>query len=63
MWALGTWAGLKNFASEGQIKASFEAQYADAKNVQISFHDTSKHFVMLDDPAWLIEQIQAFLAQ
>lgn len=58
---LGTWFGLRGLVSKEQVERGFADQYSGAPGVQIAFSDTSKHFVMLDEPEWLLAQIKAFV--
>jgi len=47
--------------SKESVEAQFETQYRNGKHVKIFVHDTAKHFIMLDDLAWIIKHTDAFL--
>jgi N-formylmaleamate deformylase len=58
---LGTWIAYKNYATREQVDGTFHKQYARLKNCKIVMADT-RHFIMLDDPKWFYQQVDAFLA-
>ncbi len=60
---LGTWIGYKEYATRDQVEQNFKTQYAKLKNAKIVLSDSSRHFIMLDDPTWLLGQMDAFLAE
>ena len=39
----------------------FRAQYTKLAGVEIAMAETARHFVMLDDPAFLFARMDAFL--
>jgi len=60
---LGSWAGYQPMGgTEDSTRAVFQAQYAKLKGVQIAMSAQGFHFLMWDDPRWLQEQVQRFLA-
>jgi len=66
---LGTWIGLQEQLKQGHIDLSraavvktFEEQYAGLPRLHFAITDTARHFIMLDDPTWFFEQVDAFLA-
>ena len=58
---LGTWIAFKDFTTRDGVEAQFRGQYAKLKNCRIVMSET-RHFIMLDDPKWFYEQVDAFLA-
>lgn len=60
---LGTWIAYRDFAPRSAIEATFRDQYKQAPTAKIEMSDTARHFVMLDDPAWMLDRIDRFLAQ
>lgn len=56
----------KAYATYGQTRAGVEAiatqQYAGLARQRTVIHDEAYHFVMLDAPAWLHEEMRRFLA-
>ena len=60
---LGTWIAYKEYATREQVEANFKTQYAKLKNAKIMLADNARHFIMLDDPNWLMAQMDAFLAE
>jgi pimeloyl-ACP methyl ester carboxylesterase len=57
---LGTWVAYKKYTTRDAVEATFHRQYAPLKNARIVMADT-RHFIMLDDPQWFYQQIDAFL--
>ena len=67
--ALGTWRGWHDQLAAYKIDvpkeafmASFADQFARLPRLHFALHDTARHFIMWDDPAWFFGQIDAFLA-
>jgi N-formylmaleamate deformylase len=67
--ALGTWRGWHDqLAANGIVvpkdafMGSFAEQFARLPRLHFALHDTARHFIMWDDPAWFFGQIDAFLA-
>lgn len=60
---LGSWAGYEAMGGtlEGTRRA-FEAQYAGLPGVKLSMSPRGYHFLMWDDPEWLVGEVKAFLA-
>lgn len=58
---LCSWIGYKDFNTKASTMAIFEKQYAKLKDVKLVMSDTAKHFIMLDEPAWYLDQIDSFL--
>lgn len=58
---LCSWIGYKDFNTKASTMAIFEKQYAKLKDVKFVMSDTAKHFIMLDEPAWYLDQIDSFL--
>jgi pimeloyl-ACP methyl ester carboxylesterase len=58
---LCSWIGYKEFNTKASTMVIFEKQYAKLKDVKLAMSDTAKHFIMLDEPAWYFDQIDAFL--
>ncbi|HEV3138941.1 MAG TPA: alpha/beta hydrolase [Vicinamibacterales bacterium] len=66
---LGTWIGIRDQAKQGNIDVTkenvieaFRTQYAPLPRLHFALSESSRHFIMLDDPTWLYEQVDAFLA-
>jgi pimeloyl-ACP methyl ester carboxylesterase len=67
--ALGTWRGWHDQLAANKINipkeafmGNFAEQFAKLPHLHFALHDTARHFIMWDDPAWLFGQIDAFLA-
>ncbi len=60
---LSTWVAYKAFSTREQTLANVEQQYAKLRNKTIYMTDTAKHFLMLDEPQWFFDKLDAFLAQ
>ncbi|HET9626359.1 MAG TPA: alpha/beta hydrolase [Kofleriaceae bacterium] len=58
---IGTWQGRPD-GNRGEAAKIFDAQYAKLRGVKITLADTARHFVMLDDPAFWLAQLDAFTA-
>ncbi len=60
---LGAWAGYKQYgATRESTLANLRAQYAKLSGVEIRVTDTARHFIMWDDPAWMFDAMDRFLA-
>ena len=58
MLILGSWYGLKNYGiSKENVETQFKEQFSNAQNCKIKIAATAKHFIMLDDPNWVINSI------
>jgi len=67
--ALGTWRGWHDQLAASKIDVpkeafmgSFAEQFARLPRLHFALHDSARHFIMWDDPAWFFGQIDAFLA-
>jgi pimeloyl-ACP methyl ester carboxylesterase len=59
---LGAWHAGKDYGMTAEsVKSNFEQQYQLAENVQIEMAPTAHHFIMWDNPDWLLAEIQNFL--
>jgi len=58
---LGTWIAYKDYAPKAAITAVYTSQYARLGGVKIEIADNARHFIMLDDPAWMYDRIDSFL--
>lgn len=58
---LCSWIGYKDYNTKEATMAIFDKQYAKLKDKKLVMSDTAKHFIMLDEPAWYLEQIDLFL--
>ncbi|MFK8046051.1 MAG: alpha/beta fold hydrolase [Crocinitomicaceae bacterium] len=60
---LGSWYGLRNYGiTKDFVSSSFVNQFSKAKDCTIAVADTSKHFIMWDQPIWFIEKIKSFIS-
>jgi pimeloyl-ACP methyl ester carboxylesterase len=68
--ALATWKGVHDQVLEAAkveitrpaFVQSFAEQYAKVPRLHFVLSDTSRHFIMFDDPEWFFRQLDAFLA-
>jgi pimeloyl-ACP methyl ester carboxylesterase len=68
--ALGTWKGVHDQVLEAAkveitrpaFVQSFAEQYAKLPRLHFVLSDTTRHFIMFDDPEWFFRQLDAFLA-
>ena len=65
---LGTWAGLHDQTkaygmnvTKEMVVDTFRQQYQSVPKLHFAMAETSRHFIMFDDPKWFYEQIDAFL--
>ncbi len=60
---MGSWIGYKEYgATHDGIAAGLRDQYAKLDGVRIAVTDTARHFIMWDDPNWMFEQMDSFIA-
>lgn len=61
---LGAWAAYEAYgATEASTRATFELSYRQLSDKSIHMSETGYHFLMWDDPEWLIAHLQRFLEQ
>ena len=58
---MATWIGYKGYADREHIEANLHAQYAGLAGADLRLCDTARHFIMLDDPDWMLAQMDGFL--
>jgi N-formylmaleamate deformylase len=65
---LGTWKGLHDELMAQKIDlpradfiTTFREQFAKLSRMHFALSETSRHFIMLDDPLWFFEQVDTFL--
>jgi pimeloyl-ACP methyl ester carboxylesterase len=59
---LGTWIAYKDYgATHESVTASLQSQFKELPTAKIVVSDTSRHFIMYDDPQWLYKQMDDFL--
>jgi pimeloyl-ACP methyl ester carboxylesterase len=58
---LGTWIGYKDYTDHAKTEANLHREYAKLEGVDIRLNDTSRHFIMYDEPQWFFAQIDGFL--
>ncbi|MFB9865425.1 alpha/beta fold hydrolase [Rufibacter immobilis] len=59
---LGAWYGYKDFGITKDITTNmYKAQFAKLPTAEVKVADTAKHFIMYDEPAWMLAQMDAFL--
>lgn len=58
---LGTWIAYKDYAPKQAIASIYTTQYARLAGARVEMADTARHFIMLDDPAWMYDRIDNFL--
>ena len=58
---LGTWIAYKDYAPKAAIASIYTTQYAKLPGVRVEMADNARHFIMVDDPAWMYDRIDTFL--
>ena len=59
---IGTWVGLRQYATRERIEQNFREQYAGLSGYKFVMSEKAKHFVMFDDPDFLFKEMDSFLA-
>jgi N-formylmaleamate deformylase len=58
---MGAWASYKEYgADHDKTLANLKLEYTKLDGVEIRLNDTSRHFIMWDDPNWMFAQMDAF---
>ncbi len=58
----GSWYGAKDYGiTKEMVATNYKNQFSKAKNCTIKVAETAKHFVMFDEPAWFINEVNSFL--
>ncbi|PSL45387.1 pimeloyl-ACP methyl ester carboxylesterase [Chitinophaga niastensis] len=59
---LGDWQSYKEYgASHESVYENLKGQFRQARQVKIAISDTSRHFIMFDEPQWFYSQTDDFL--
>jgi pimeloyl-ACP methyl ester carboxylesterase len=59
---LGAWAAYAQYgATKDGVRKNFEDQYRQLPGVRIELSETGYHFLMWDDPDWMIAQVRRFV--
>jgi pimeloyl-ACP methyl ester carboxylesterase len=59
---LGTWIAYKDYGANHEgVTALLQSQFKELPTAKIVVSDTSRHFIMYDDPQWLYKQMDDFL--
>lgn len=59
---LGAWAAAKPYGLTMEtVKKTYESQYARLKGVTVEMAPNAYHFIMLDEPVWMMDRILPFL--
>jgi pimeloyl-ACP methyl ester carboxylesterase len=59
---LATWIGFKDYTDRTKTEANLHREYAKLEGVDIRMSDTSRHFIMYDEPQWFFAQLDPFLS-
>jgi len=59
---LGAWIGYKEYGmTKENIRHTFDLQFEKLPNKTIILSDVGKHFLMYDDPTWMMASMNEFL--
>jgi pimeloyl-ACP methyl ester carboxylesterase len=58
---LATWIGYRDYTDHVKTDATLHREYAKLQGVELRLSDTSRHFIMYDEPQWFFSQIDGFL--
>jgi pimeloyl-ACP methyl ester carboxylesterase len=58
---LTTWIAYKDYIDLSQLKENGRLEYAKLKGADLRMNETSRHFIMYDDPQWFFAQLEGFL--
>lgn len=60
---LGAWKGYENYGiTKQRTKEMLKDQYEEAQEVEIKVSDSGKHFLMWDDPEFVLDSFRSFMA-
>jgi pimeloyl-ACP methyl ester carboxylesterase len=57
-----TWVAYKQYTDRKTFEGNVAREYAKMKGADIRITDTSRHFIMYDEPQWFFAQIDGFLS-
>jgi len=60
---IGSWKGWDILKTRDQAEKAYSAQFTNSRNFAVIFSDEGKHFLMYDDPEWMLRQMDKFLTQ
>jgi pimeloyl-ACP methyl ester carboxylesterase len=58
---LGAWRGNEQYTDLEGVRANLRSQYAKLRGVDIRVNQTARHFIMWDDPQWMLSHLDRFL--
>lgn len=58
---LGASGGFSDDAQYQHAQYLYEQQFVDVKNAKVVMNTEARHFIMYDQPTWLVNQIRSFL--
>ncbi|MCX6594749.1 MAG: alpha/beta hydrolase [Acidobacteria bacterium] len=61
--ALSAWSAYKEYTSRQRVFDNLTKQYSGVAKLTFELHDEAWHFMMFDEPAWFLAQLDKFLAQ
>lgn len=61
MLMLGASGAFQSESQHQQIAALYQAQFKEVPNASVKMNSTARHFIMYDDPEWLLKQLTQFL--
>jgi pimeloyl-ACP methyl ester carboxylesterase len=59
---IGTWVGLRQYATREQVEQNFRGQYARLAGYKFVMSEGARHFLTFDDPEFLFKEMDHFLA-
>lgn len=60
---LAAWIGYAPYTNREIIGTTYRGQYARLEGVRIEITDTARHFIMLDEPDWMLARMKSFLEE
>ncbi len=61
--ALADWSAYKQYgATRENVNANLQNQYKNVQHLTIAMNDSSRHFIMFDEPDWFYGQVDNFVA-
>jgi pimeloyl-ACP methyl ester carboxylesterase len=58
---LGSWIAYKAYGTKDMFEQNYRNQYVRLPGAQVALAESARHFIMLDDPAWMYDRIDRFL--
>ncbi|WP_189532625.1 alpha/beta fold hydrolase [Paludibacterium paludis] len=58
---LGSWVAYRDVASRRDVEDTFRLQFSGLRDVTLALSESARHYIMYDDPGWMLGQMDRFL--